>query len=341
MFNSSRRNVLRTLAAAPVVAAVGSIPGLARAAAPEFSFKFGHNQPVHHPLHIRAQEAADRIFAESKGRLEIKIFPNGQMGGDNDMLSQVRSGGIQMYTPASLGLSTLVPVAAINAIGFAFSDYNQVWAAMDGKVGAHVRANIEKVGLYALEKVWDNGFRHITTGGKPINTVQDMAGLKIRVPVSPLPISMFKGLGAAPGSLQFAELYTALQTKVYDAQENPLSIIQIAKMYEVQKYCSLTNHMWDGWWMIINGRAWKELPPDLQKILSGAFNDAIVKERADVRALNDSTMADLKAKGMIFNSPAPDSFRAALKKSGFYEEWHKKFGDEAWSALEQSVGKLS
>ena len=341
MFNSSRRNVLRTLAAAPVVAAVSSIPGLARAATPEFSFKFGHNQPVHHPLHIRAQEAADRIFAESKGRLEIKIFPNGQMGGDNDMLSQVRSGGIQMYTPASLGLSTLVPVAAINAIGFAFSDYNQVWAAMDGKVGAHVRANIEKVGLYALEKVWDNGFRHITTGGKPINTVQDMAGLKIRVPVSPLPISMFKGLGAAPGSLQFAELYTALQTKVYDAQENPLSIIQIAKMYEVQKYCSLTNHMWDGWWMIINGRAWKELPPDLQKILSGAFNDAIVKERADVRALNDSTMADLKAKGMIFNSPAPDSFRATLKKSGFYAEWHKKFGDEAWNALEQSVGKLS
>lgn len=341
MVNSSRRNVLRTLAAAPVVAAVGAIPGFARAAAPEFSFKFGHNQPVHHPLHIRAQEAADRVFAESKGRLEIKIFPNGQMGGDNDMLSQVRSGGIEMYTPASLGLSTLVPVAAINAIGFAFADYNQVWSAMDGKVGAHVRTQLEKAGLYALEKVWDNGFRHITTSNKPITTVQDMAGLKIRVPVSPLPVSMFKGLGAAPGSLQFAELYTALQTKVYDAQENPLSIIQIAKMYEVQKYCSLTNHMWDGWWMIINGRAWKGLPPDLQNILSTAFNDAVTKERADVRALNDSTMADLKAKGMQFNSPSPDSFRAALKKSGFYEEWRKKFGEEAWGYLEQSVGKLS
>lgn len=341
MVDSSRRNVLRTLAAAPVVAAVSSIPGFARAAAPEFTFKFGHNQPVHHPLHVRAQEAADRVFAESKGRLEIKIFPNGQMGGDNDMLSQVRSGGIQMYTPASLGISTLVPVAAINAIGFAFADYNQVWAAMDGKLGGHVRAAFEKVGLHALERVWDNGFRQMTTSGKPINTVQDMAGLKIRVPVSPLAISMFKGLGAAPGSLQFAELYTALQTKVYDAQENPLSIIQIAKMYEVQKFCSLTNHMWDGWWMIINGRAWKELPEDLQKILSASFNEAIVKERADVRALNDSTMAELKAKGMTFNSAKPETFRAALKQSGFYEEWRKKFGDEAWGLLEQAVGKLS
>ena len=86
-------------------------------------------------MHVRAQEAADRVFAESKGRLEVRIFPNGQMGGDNDMLSQVRSGGIQMYTPASAGVSTLVPVAAINLVGFAFADYNQVWAAMDGKLG--------------------------------------------------------------------------------------------------------------------------------------------------------------------------------------------------------------
>ena len=341
MFSSSRRNVLRTLAASPIVAAAATSPGLSRAAAPEFSFKFGHNQPTSHPMHIRAQEAAERIFAESKGRLEVKIFPNNQMGGDSDMLAQVRSGGLQMYAPSSAGLSTLVPVATINAVGFSFANYQQVWAAMDGQLGAHVRAAIEKVGLHPLERVWDIGFRQITTSGRAINNAQDMAGLKIRVPVSALFVSMFKALGAAPGSLQFAELYTALQTKVYDAQENPLTIIQIAKMYEVQKYCSLTNHMWDGWWMIINGRAWKELPPDLQKILSGAFNDAIVKERADVRALNDSTMADLKAKGMIFNSPAPDSFRATLKKSGFYAEWHKKFGDEAWNALEQSVGKLS
>lgn len=341
MFSSSRRNVLRTLAAAPALAAVGSIPRLAHAAAPEFSFKFGHNQPVTHPLHIRAQQAADQVFAESKGRLEVRIFPNGQMGGDNDMLSQVRSGGIQMYTPASAGISTLVPVAAINLVGFAFADYKQVWGAMDGKLGAHVRGLIEKVGLYPLDRVWDNGFRQITTSAKPVASVADMSGLKIRVPVSPLPISMFKALGASPGSLQFAELYTALQTKVYDAQENPLSIIQIAKMYEVQKYCSITNHMWDGWWIVVNGRAMKELPPDLQKILTTSFNEAALKERADIRALNDSTMNDLKAKGMVFNTTTPDSFRAELKKNGFYAEWHKKFGDEAWAVLEQAVGKLS
>ncbi len=341
MFSSSRRNVLRTLAASPIVAAAATIPGLSRAAEAEFSFKYGHNQPTTHPMHIRAQEAADRVFAESKGRLEVKIFPNNQMGGDSDMLAQVRSGGLQMYAPSSAGLSTLVPVATINAVGFSFADYKQVWAAMDGKLGAHIRAAIEKVGLHPLERVWDIGFRQITTSGKPITGPQDMAGLKIRVPVSALFVSMFKALGAAPGSLQFAELYTALQTKVYDAQENPLTIIQIAKMYEVQKYCSLTNHMWDGWWLIFNGRAWKELPPDLQQILAGAFNDAVLKEREDVLKLDEATQADLKGKGMIINETTPEPFRAALKKAGFYEEWHKKFGNEAWGLLEQYVGKLS
>lgn len=341
MFSLSRRAALRTLAAAPVAVAAGSFADIASAAASEFSFKLGHNQPAHHPLHVRAQEAADRVFAESKGRLEVKIFPNGQMGGDIDMLSQVRRGGLDMYTPASAGVSTLVPVAAINLVGFAFADYSQVWGAMDGKLGAHVRENFEKVGLHGLERVWDNGFRQITTSVKPINTVQDMAGLKIRVPVSPLPISMFKALGASPGSLQFAELYTALQTKVYDAQENPLSLIQIAKMYEVQNYCSITNHMWDGWWVVLNGRAWEGLPADLQQILATAFNDSAVKERADIRTLNDSTRSDLEAKGMVFNTPPPDSFRSALKKNGFYNEWRKKFGEEAWGLLEQAVGDLS
>jgi tripartite ATP-independent transporter DctP family solute receptor len=263
------------------------------------------------------------------------------MGGDNDMLSQVRNGGIEMYTPASVGLSTLVPVVAINTIGFAFANYDQVWAAMDGKLGAHMRAAIEKVGLHPLERVLDNGVRQVTTSTKPVATVEDLAGLKIRVPVGPISISLFKALGAAPGSLQFSELYTALQTKIFDAQENPLSIIQIGKMYEVQKFCSLTNHQWDGWWIVLNGRAWKGLPPDLQQILASAFNDAVLKERADVRALNDSTAEDLKAKGMTFNTAKADSFRAALAKAGFYEEWRKKFGDDAWALLEEAAGKLA
>ena len=165
------------------------------------------------------------MLKESGGRVEIKIFLNNQLGGDTDMLAG-SSGGIDFFTPSALVVATLVPVAAINAVGFAFSDYGQVWKAMDGGLGAHVREALAKMRLHAFEKMWDNGFRQTTTSNKPIQSAADMSGMKIRVPVSPLSIAMFKGLGAAPASLQFSEVYLALQTKIVDAQENPLPIIQ-------------------------------------------------------------------------------------------------------------------
>jgi len=346
MTSLTRRTVLKALAATPAalpaLGAAGAVIGMplvARAA--EYELKYGNNLPLTHPLNIRAQEAADRIAAESKGRIVIKIFPNNQLGGDTDMLSQVRSGGLTFFTPSALVIATLVPVAAINAVGFAFADYDQVWKAMDGGLGAHVREAISKVGLHAFEKMWDNGFRQMTTSGKPIETAADMNGLKIRVPVSPLSISMFKALSASPASLQFSEVYSSLQTRIVDAQENPLPIIQVAKLYEVQKNCALSNHIWDGFWFIANGRSWKGLPPDLQAIVASAINDAGVAQRGDIKALNQSVQADLTAKGLTFNQPAPDSFRAKLRDSGFYSEWKGRFGDEAWGLLENAVGKLA
>ncbi|WP_460448743.1 TRAP transporter substrate-binding protein [Alsobacter sp. SYSU BS001988] len=334
----TRRTVLRALAAAPAATVVG-MPLVARAA--EFELKYGNNLPLTHPLNIRAQEAADRIRTETNGRVDIKIFPNNQLGGDTDMLSQVRNGAITFFTPSALVIATLVPVAAINAVGFAFADYDQVWSAMDGKVGAHVRAAISKVNLFAFEKMWDNGFRQMTTSGKPIETAKDMDGLKIRVPVSPLSISMFKALASAPASLQFSEVYSALQTRIVDAQENPLPIIQVAKLYEVQKNCALSNHIWDGFWFIANGRAWNGLPADLQTIVSNAINEAGVKQREDIKALNATVQKDLESKGLAFNRTNPDSFRAKLRNGGFYSEWKGRFGDEAWGLLEGAVGKLA
>ena len=339
MTEVTRRSALRSLSALPVAGLAAALPSMARAA--EFSYKYGNNLPVTHPLNIRAQEAADRILKESKGRVEIKIFPNNQLGGDTDMLAQVRSGGIEFFTPSALVIATLVPVAAINAVGFAFSDYNQVWGAMDGKLGAHVRDAISKSRLYAFEKMWDNGFRQTTSSKGAVNTARDMDGLKIRVPVSPLSISMFKGLGAAPASLQFSEVYSSLQTKIVDAQENPLPIIQVAKLYEVQKFCSLTNHIWDGYWFIANGRAWEKLPADLKTIVARAINEAGLQQRDDIRKLNETVVADLQSKGLTINRPTADSFRAKLREAGFYGEWKERFGAEAWGLLEQSVGKLA
>ncbi|MBE9607243.1 TRAP transporter substrate-binding protein [Acetobacteraceae bacterium H6797] len=337
MSSVTRRGLVHAAALAPAAGFLGA-PLIARAA--EFELKYGNNLPLTHPLNVRSQEAADRIERESRGRVTIKIFPNNQLGGDTDMLAQVRNGAITFFTPSALVIATLVPVAAINAVGFAFSDYDQVWKAMDGQVGKIVRDAIGKMNLFAFEKMWDNGFRQMTTSGRPIQSASDMDGLKIRVPVSPLSISMFKGLGAAPASLQFSEVYSALQTRIVDAQENPLPIIQVAKLYEVQKSCALSNHIWDGYWFIANGRAWRGLPADMQKIVSDAINDAGIAQRGDIKKLNETVVDDLKSKGLSFNNPTPDSFRAKLREAGFYNEWKGRFGAEAWGALESAVGTL-
>ena len=331
----SRRTLLAG-AALPMFAV-----GTRQAQAAEFSLKLANNSPLTHPQTVRQMEAAERIKAASGGRLEVQVFPNNQLGSDTDMLSQLRSGAIDLFTLSGLILATLVPAASINGIGFAFKDYDTVWKAMDGKLGALVRAEIDKRGLIAMEKMWDNGFRQITSSTHPIKTPADLKGFKIRVPVSPLWTSMFQALGASPISINFSEVYSALQTKIAEGQENPLSLIQIAKLYEVQKYVSMTSHMWDGFWMLGNKRSITGLPADLQAILTSELNRSALDERADIAKLNSSVADDLKAKGLIFEEVDKPAFRDALKQAGFYAEWKKKYGDEAWAVLESEVGTLS
>ncbi len=333
-----RREFLRITAAG---AAVGLPLGGAYAQKAEFSYKYANNLPVTHPMNIRAKEMVDAIRAETKGRVDIQVFPSNQLGSDTDMLSQLRSGALEFFTLSGLILSTLVPATSITGIGFAFADYDAVWKALDGDLGAYVRAQISKAGLVPMDRIWDNGFRQITSSSKPINAADDLKGFKIRVPVSPLWTSMFKALEASPASINFAEVYSALQTKIVDGQENPLAIIQTAKLYEVQKYCSITNHMWDGFWFLANGKAWERLPAELRSIVAKHFNAAGVNERADVAKLNASLQKELTDKGLVFNQAKTDTFRDKLRKAGFYEEWKGKYGNEAWMLLEKYSGKLT
>jgi len=335
----SRRTLIASAGAGAVAVALPT--RFAQAQTAEFNYKYANNLPVTHPMNIRAKEMADAIRADSKGRVNIEIFPNNQLGSDTDMLSQVRSGGIEFFTLSGLILSTLVPAAAITGIGFAFGDYDAVWKALDGDLGAYVRREIAKSNLVAMERIWDNGFRQITSSTKPIQTADDLKGFKIRVPVSPLWTSMFKALDASPASINFSEVYSALQSKVVDGQENPLAVIATAKLYEVQKYCSMTNHMWDGFWFLANGKAWERLPEDLRVTVARNVNAAGMKERIDVAALNAGLQKDLASKGLAFNSPKTESFRDRMRKAGFYAEWKAKFGDDAWAILERNTGKLA
>jgi TRAP-type transport system periplasmic protein len=329
------------LGAASVALASGAL-GRPASAAAEFEFKLGVNTPDTHPLTLRLIEAAKAIGAQSSGRLNVTVFPNSQLGGDPEMLSQLRAGGIDLLAAPSLTLSILVPMSGLPSIGFAFQSYDQVWAAMDGGVGEVVRDAIGKAGIVPMKKIWDNGFRQITSSSsRQLNSVEDLKGFKIRVPVTALLTSLFSGLGALPSSISVSELYSSLQTHIVEGQENPLAQISTNKFYEVQKYCALSNHCWSGYWIVANRRALASLPADLLEIVNSNFDATAIKERADLLEMDRAMQADLTAKGMIFNKPDPVQFRAALVKSGFYAQWQKTYGTEAWARLEQYTGPLT
>jgi len=337
MSTMSRRAFVRNTA---MVAA--GLTGLERSAhAAEFTLKLGNDLPVTHPMNVRLQEAVAKILEESKGRLEVRVFPNNQLGGDTDMLSQVRSGAIEVLSMSGNILSTLAKPMALYGVAFAFSDYSKVWAAVDGELGAYLRGVVSKLGLHALDKVWDNGFRQITTSTKAIAGPDDLKGFKIRVPVSPMWTSLFKSLGASPTAINFSEAYSALQTHIVDGQENALMLIEIAKLYEVQKYCAITNHMWDGFFFLVNGGVWSKLPADLQQILSKNLDGAALKERDDLAKLAQTVEEKLKSHGMVFNRVDPAPFRAALSRSGYYKQWKETYGPEAWGLLEKYAGPLA
>jgi len=334
-----RRHFLRAALGASALAAPSL--RLARAQSAEFVLKFGNNNPENHPMIVAMSKAADRIKQESGGRVELRLFPNSSLGSDTDMLSQVRSGALELFALSALVLSTLAPVAAINGIGFAWQGYEQIWDAMDGDLGSHVREGISKLNLYAFEHMWDNGFRQITSSSHPIEKVEDLAGFKIRVPPSPLWVSMFSAFGASPTSINLAETYSALQTRIVEGHENPFALILILRMYEVQKYVSITNHMWDGYWLIANGRFWNRIPDALKEIIAKNIKQATMEERVAIRGLNESVRGDLIAKGLIFNTPPSKPFRDKLTSAGFYEQWRSKFGEQTWGLLEHYTGKLS
>ncbi len=322
-------------------AAAGALATRPVRAARTTVIRLGLDLPTDHPTTVNAIEAGRKIKDATKGAVDLQVFPNSQLGDDTHMLSNLRSGAMQMMAIGDNILGTLVPSAAIDNVGFAFDTVEKAWAALDGGVGDIVRADIAKTGLVPMHRIWDEGFRQITTSPRPINTPEDLHGLKMRVPPSPISLSIFQSLGAAPVTINASELYTALQTHVVDGQENPLGNIETMKLYQVQKYTALSGHMWVGYWMLVNGMFWQSLSPENRKIVADTFDAQAVLQREANQKLDGTLEATLKQQGMIFTTPEHAAFHDALGKAGFYKTWQGKFGPALWSALEKFTGPLS
>src|SRR3954470_17271030 len=222
-----RRTFLGAVAGATSVASFAILTEKSKAA--EFVYKIGNDNNETHPLNVRLKEAAENIKQETGGRLVFNLFANSQLGGQTDMLNQLRSGALECFNISPLILATLVPAASISGVAFAFKDFETAFRAMDGELGEHMRAAIGKSGIQCFKSIWNNGYRQVMTGSKPITKPEDLSNLKIRVPVSPLWLSTFKALGTLPATINWSETYSALQTKVADGLDTSLPNAELAK----------------------------------------------------------------------------------------------------------------
>ncbi len=294
-----------------------------------------------HPTVVNLNAAAAKLKDATQGEVTMQVFPSSQLGDDTHMLSSLRSGAIQMMAIGDNIIAALVPSAAIDNIGFAFKTPEMAWQALDGGVGDVVRADIDKAGLHAMHHIWDEGFRQVTSSTKPILTPEDMHGFKIRVPPSPISLSLFQSLGAAATTINVAELYTALQTHVVDGQENPLGNTETQKIYQVQKYCSITNHMWVGYWLLMNGPFWTSLPDAQKKVVADTLDAQALEQRKANKTLEASLEETLTKDGLVFSKPDTAPFQKALSAAGFYKTWKAKFDPALWTALESVTGPLA
>jgi TRAP-type transport system periplasmic protein len=326
----SRRHFIGGMAAAAAVASTS-----ARAA--DFRYRLGLSQPLDSPNYIRLKEMASKIRAETGGRMQIDIFPESQLGSDSVMLAMLQKNELEMYMGGNV-FGPLVPVTEMPGLPFTFKNSAEVFTALDGELGDHIRAEMLAKGLYAFRYGFDNGFHQLTTSTKPIRTVDDLVGMKIRTPVQKMTVDFFESLGAKPMTFTLNRLYEVLKDHTVDAQTDPLQIIVLLKLNEVQTYLSLTNHWWSGFTLVANARAWQALPPDIQAVINRYAETAAVAQRQDVERLDASAVELLRGKGMIVNQADTSGFRKHL--GAFYARWKGIYGDKAWALLEARVGKL-
>ena len=202
--------------------------------------------------------------------------------------AQVRDGRLQMTATTCTQLMPTVPLCSIPSIGFLFGDYANLWPAMDGDLGRLISSQIKtQIGTEVLEKIWDFGFRNITTSAHPIKKASDMSGLKIRTQIDADEMDLFRALGAIPIVITLPYLRMALQHHQIDGQEGMLPLVEYARLNEVQSYCAMTHHIWDGLWLCVNAAAWAKLPDRLQRIVANTLNGAAQRQRDDSAAMED------------------------------------------------------
>jgi tripartite ATP-independent transporter DctP family solute receptor len=304
------------------------------------NFKVAFVQNIDHPHGIGAKKFGELLEQKSGGKMKAKAFGGGSLGGDAQVISSLQGGVVEM-TLVSPGLLTgLIKEFSVFDLPFMFTSYREVDAVMDGPVGTRLLDMLKEKGLIGLG-YWDHGFRNITSAKRPINKMEDISGLKVRVIQIPIFIDTFSALGANPVPLPFPELYTALETGTVDGQENPFASIETSKFYEVQKYAATTGHVYNPLVAIFSKKVWDKLSEDERRIVQEAATEAGLYERKVSREANEKSMQTLRGEGMQITELSSEEIdRMRQKVKPVTDKYTQSIGPDLVAEVQAEIQKV-
>ena len=285
--------------------------------------KLGHTGALNHHYHEGSLMFKDLVAKKSNGDIEIVVFPADQLGKQRQLVEGAQLGTVDMVLTSDVLLSSFEKKLGVLNMPYLFRDIDHVGHVLDGEIGRYISGKLSKKGLVVLG-YWENGFRHITNSKHPINTPEDLKGLKIRTPGGYVFVDTFNGYGASATPMSFGELYSALQLGTVDGQENPVAHVLTQKFYEVQKYLSLTSHIHVSEPLVMSQIIYEGLAPEQQKILIEAATEVAQWMRKEVADQEASQLEQLKGQIEV-NKADRASFEAASE--AIYNKHSDKFED--------------
>ena len=329
-----KRLFLKTLVAALALSALGIAQAQTR------TIKFANQNAKGHPIVLGMEKFAEIVDRSSGGKMKVQVFPGGALGSDQANVSALQGGTLEMASMNSGIFASLVKDFAIYDFPFLFGNPREADAVVDGPFGQGLHKKLEDKGLVGLA-YYELGFRELTNSKRPINKVEDIAGLKLRVIPNPINVDWVKALGANPTPLPFPELYAALEQGAVDGQENPVATIKGSKLFEVQKYMTLTNHQYNPQSVVVSKKFWDSLSAPEKKILQDAATESAAYQRTQSRAMLQSGLEDLKKGGMQVNElPAAEVAKLREKMKPVIDKHAASVGEATVKSMMAELAKL-
>jgi tripartite ATP-independent transporter DctP family solute receptor len=306
----------------------------------ERTIRWGHLNNPDHPVSLGVQKFAEVLAAKSGGKLKVREFPASQLGNELQQQSAVRGGTQEVFSASTTSLAGVVKELGLFDFPFIVSTFDQATALANGAFGKAMMDALPEKDMIALG-YWGLGFRNVTNSRRPIATLEDFAGLKLRVIPNAVYLETFKAFKANPVPMAFGELYTALENKTVDGEENPYSVILSNKFYEVQKYVSATNHTFTQNIIIVSKKFWDRLSPDEQRMFRDTYAETVEYQREQTKLAADRALGELQSKGMQFNDITPIEYaRMQAATKGVIEKFSAGYDQEKVKLFDAELARI-